>query len=176
MSKTITLTAEFPHPQQKVWHALTSREAMNAWLMPNDFEPVVGRRFTFRTDPAPGFDGIVRCEVLEIDAPRRLVYSWRGGPLDTVVTYMLEPTATGTRIHFTHAGFNGLKHRLIGGMLGRDWKRMMRSKLPSVLDHMDERGHLRSGSTPPIDIACHKGPLTRMRVGLIGLVPGRRKA
>ena len=29
------------------------------WLMDNDFEPVVGHRFTFRTEPTRGFDGIV---------------------------------------------------------------------------------------------------------------------
>lgn len=30
----------------------------------NDFEPRIGHRFQFRTEPAPGFDGVVNCEVL----------------------------------------------------------------------------------------------------------------
>jgi uncharacterized protein YndB with AHSA1/START domain len=57
-------TANYPHPVERVWAALTSSDALAVWLMPNDFKPVVGHRFTFRTKPAPGFDGIVHCEVL----------------------------------------------------------------------------------------------------------------
>jgi uncharacterized protein YndB with AHSA1/START domain len=61
----------FPHPPEKVRRALTDPELLASWLMRNDFEPRVGHRFAFRTDPVPahGFDGIVRCEVLEL-APR----------------------------------------------------------------------------------------------------------
>ncbi len=175
----LTLTADFPHSVNKVWHAIASREAMNLWLMPNDFEPIVGRKFTFRTDPAPGFDGIVHCEVLEVDPQRKLAYSWKGGPLDTLVTYILEPTADGgTRLHFTHEGFEGLKQRLIGGMLGRGWKRMVRRKLPEVLDRLDDAGNLGAAASPAGEpsISCHKSPLTRLRVALISMVPGKRGA
>jgi uncharacterized protein YndB with AHSA1/START domain len=78
----------FPHPPEKVWRALTNPGLLASWLMPNDFEPRVGHRFTFRTDPVPGhgFDGIVRCEVLELVPARRLRISWAGGGLDTTVT------------------------------------------------------------------------------------------
>ena len=41
----------------KVWRALTEPELLADWLMPNDIKPLVGHDFTFRTDPAPGFDG-----------------------------------------------------------------------------------------------------------------------
>jgi hypothetical protein len=142
--------------------------------MPNDFAPVLGHKFTFRTDPAPGFDGIVRCEVMEIDPPRRLVYSWQGGPLNTIVTYVLEAIPGGTRIHFTHDGFEGIKQRLIGGMMGRGWKRMMRHRLPAVLDRMDEAGTLQS-KPPAADIRCHKNLASRLRVALIALVPGSKR-
>jgi len=37
---------------------------MADWLMPNDFQPRLGHKFQFRTKPAPGFDGIVNCEVV----------------------------------------------------------------------------------------------------------------
>ena len=114
MKADIDITVSYPHPPGRVWAALTSSEALAAWLMPNDFEPVVGRRFTFRTRPAPGFDGIVRCEVLELDPPRRMVWSWAGGNIDTTVIFTLEATAGGdTRlssgrrpsvVEVTHAG------------------------------------------------------------------------
>ncbi|MFE9690773.1 SRPBCC domain-containing protein [Micromonospora sp. NPDC005806] len=77
------------HPPAKVWRALTDSDLLARWLMPNDFRPLPGHRFTFRTTPRPGqgFDGIVHCEVLELDEPHRLRWAWRGGRLDTVVTW-----------------------------------------------------------------------------------------
>jgi uncharacterized protein YndB with AHSA1/START domain len=57
-------------------------EFLARWLMPNDFKPVVGHAFTFRTEPVPqhGFDGIAACEVLELEAPRLMILGggWRG--------------------------------------------------------------------------------------------------
>jgi uncharacterized protein YndB with AHSA1/START domain len=40
----IDLTVTYPHPIDRVWAALTSSEALAAWLMPNDFQPVGGWR------------------------------------------------------------------------------------------------------------------------------------
>ncbi len=48
------LQHHLPPPLDRVWTALTSADALQAWLMPNDFEPVVGRRCTLRTKPALG--------------------------------------------------------------------------------------------------------------------------
>jgi Zn-dependent protease with chaperone function len=59
MKADITVDKTYDHPIERVWAALTSAEALSAWLMPNDFQPTVGHEFTFRTDPAPGFDGTV---------------------------------------------------------------------------------------------------------------------
>ena len=44
------------HPPERVWKALTDRGWLAEWYMPDDFQPVVGHRFQFRTAPAPGFD------------------------------------------------------------------------------------------------------------------------
>ena len=142
----LRLTREYPHPIDKVWRALTERELLSKWLMPTDFEPVLGHRFTFRTDPAPGFDGVVRCEVLAIDPPRRLEFSWRGGPIDTVVVWELEETPTGTRLSVSQSGFRGLKGWLIRRMLAGGSKTMYGRWLPAVLDAMD-----RPGAVPDID-------------------------
>jgi uncharacterized protein YndB with AHSA1/START domain len=98
-----------PHPPQRVWQALTDPAKLAVWLMPNDFRPVVGHRFTFRTHPiaASGFDGVVSCEVLDIDAPRLLRISWSGGPkMATTVTWRLQPEGRGTRLFLDHEGFD----------------------------------------------------------------------
>ncbi|MFL6053299.1 MAG: SRPBCC domain-containing protein [Actinoallomurus sp.] len=86
--RTIRVDEFLAHPPARVWHALTDPAMLARWLMPNDFQPVVGHRFTFRTHPRPnsGFDGVVHCEVLALEPQRLLRISWRGGSLDTTVT------------------------------------------------------------------------------------------
>ena len=96
MKRDLRRQVVYPHPIEKVWRAVTDAELLGAWLMPNDFKPEVGHRFTFTTEPAPGFDGVVHCEVLDVQAPHLVRYSWRGGPIDTVLTMHLESVASGT--------------------------------------------------------------------------------
>jgi uncharacterized protein YndB with AHSA1/START domain len=70
----------YPHPREQVWSALTDPKALGLWLMPNDFEPRVGHEFTFRTEPGPGWDGVVHCRVLEVDPPVRSEQGSRDAP------------------------------------------------------------------------------------------------
>jgi uncharacterized protein YndB with AHSA1/START domain len=108
MTASIEREIVFPHPRQDVWRALTDSATLAQWLMPNDFEPRVGHRSTFRTEPNPeaGFDGIVHCEVIECAPPSRLTYSWVAGGIDTRVSYRLESDGDGTRVFFEHSGFD----------------------------------------------------------------------
>jgi len=123
----------YPHPVEKVWRVLTDSEAMASWLMPNDFAPRVGHRFQFRTKPAPGFDGIVNCEVLELDAPRRVAYSWRGGGIDTVVSFTITPKDGGTALVLEHRGFRGARPLFVSLILGAGWKKIIRINIPNVI-------------------------------------------
>ena len=144
MAREVNLSATYPQAPQDVWRALTDRRLLEQWLMPNDFEPRIGHRFTFRTDPAPGFDGIVHCEVLELVAERRLTIRWQGGGNDTIVTFSVEPAGSGTKLHLSHTGFTGIKGRLIGSMLGNGWRNMLDKRLPRLL-HGDAAGEVMGG-------------------------------
>lgn len=95
-----------PHPVTRVWRALTDPARLARWLMPNDFSPVIGHRFTFHTQARPGFDGIVHCEVTALEPERLLSWSWRGGTLDSTVTWTLRAEGRGTRLFLRHEGFN----------------------------------------------------------------------
>ena len=108
MTESIRYEFHLKHPPAKVWAAITSSEQMAKWLMPNDFAPVLGHRFTFRRDPMPAlnFDGISHCEVIALEPPRQLAFTLRGGALDTKVTFELEPEAGGTLLRFEHSGFD----------------------------------------------------------------------
>lgn len=113
MTKVIRHQFSFSHPIETVWDYLTDPELLSSWLMKNDFKPVVGHEFQFRTGPIPAlnFDGIFYCKVLEIVPFRRLSYSWNSGPgegnidLESVVNWTLEPTENGTDLLLEHSGF-----------------------------------------------------------------------
>lgn len=113
----IVLDQVFPHAPEKVWRTITSGALIGRWLgmTPSDFSPVPGSRFTYQTSPAGEWDGSIQCEVLEAEPNRRFAYSWKGGhegnagygsPLDTVVTFTLEPVKGGTRLTLVHSGFH----------------------------------------------------------------------
>ena len=115
-AREIVVDEVFPHAPETIWKTLTSVELMGRWLgmAPAGFAPVVGNRFTYRTTAAGKWDGTIRCEVLEVIPNERFVYSWRGGhednvgygaPLDTIVTFTLEPADGGTRLRLVHSGF-----------------------------------------------------------------------
>jgi uncharacterized protein YndB with AHSA1/START domain len=110
-SDAIRREIRIPQPRDQVWRALTDSATLAEWMFPNDFLPRVGHRFTFKVPPNPkiNFEGlIVRCEVLECDAPARLVFSWCvDGPVaDTRVSYQLETDGAGTLLRFEHTGFD----------------------------------------------------------------------
>nr|WP_067056405.1 SRPBCC domain-containing protein [Mucilaginibacter sp. L294] len=130
MAKVIKHQYFFAHPVATVWEYLTKSELMAQWLMKNDFEPVLGHVFQFRTGGVPNlnFDGIFYCKVLEIDPLKKLVYSWNCGPgkgqinLESVVTWELEPKENGTEVFLDHRGFEraenlDMYHGLMHGWL-----------------------------------------------------------
>ena len=106
MKLDLHYTQVLPHALPRVWAALTTAAALREWLMESDFEPSLGRRFTFRCPPGPGIRGYVECTVLELEPMRRIVWSWlatdTGEP--TVVTIELEPAGGGTRLTLRHRG------------------------------------------------------------------------
>ena len=108
----------YPHPRDRVWAALTDPEALALWLMPNDFAPRVGHAFTLRTEPGPGWDGVVHCRVLALDPPSHMAWSWRGGPVETIVRFDLASVAGGTRLRFEQDGFAGLQGNLVRLVFG----------------------------------------------------------
>jgi uncharacterized protein YndB with AHSA1/START domain len=118
-----------------VWRALTDPVLLAEWLLPVvdqklQLEPRAA--FTFKTQPYPGWDGTVNCQLLEIEAQRKLSYTWVVGEmLDTVVTFALTPTESGTHLSLVQSGFKADQKQNFGGAR-YGWK-MMGGKLVSLL-------------------------------------------
>jgi uncharacterized protein YndB with AHSA1/START domain len=133
-SQTDSISFEFDlhHPPEKVWRALTEPELLAEWLLPViDLRLEPGAAFTFKTQPYPGWDGTVDCRFIEIEANRKLRYAWTVPFLDTVVTFTLTPTASGTRLSLVQSGFTADQKQERGGAR-YGWK-MMGEKLIELL-------------------------------------------
>lgn len=129
---TLAFDLDLPHPPAKVWRALTDPALLAEWLLPvTGLDLTPGAAFTFRTQPMPGWDGVVNCRLLEAVEHERLSYAWVVGDMDTVVTFTLEPTATGTRLWLVHSGFKPEQKQNFGG--ARYGWRLMGGKLVDLL-------------------------------------------
>jgi uncharacterized protein YndB with AHSA1/START domain len=104
-TRALVIEREMPHPAAKIWRALTQGALMEEWLMKNDFQPVVGHQFNFRSTPVPGWDGVIASEVLAIEPHSRLSYSWGTMGTMSVVTWTLTPTKAGTHVRMEQTGF-----------------------------------------------------------------------
>jgi uncharacterized protein YndB with AHSA1/START domain len=131
-SEAISFEFDLHHSAEKVWRALTDPVLLAEWLLPViGLELETGATFTFKTQPYPGWDGTVNCRFLEIEPKRKLSYAWGVPGMDTIVTFTLTPTASGTRLSLVQSGFKPDQKKNFGG--ARYGWRMMGGKLVDVL-------------------------------------------
>jgi uncharacterized protein YndB with AHSA1/START domain len=137
--QTASIAFEFDlkHPPEKVWRALTDPVLLNEWLLPViGFKLEVDTAFTFKTQAFPGWDGTVNCRVIEFETLKKLSYAWVVGDmvLDTLVTFTLHPTESGTRLSLVQSGFKPDQKQNFGG--ARYGWNMMGQKLVDLLTRM----------------------------------------
>jgi uncharacterized protein YndB with AHSA1/START domain len=99
-TRSVIIEREVAFPPEKIWRALTQPHLIAEWLMTNDFQPTVDHRFVLRGDW-----GSVDCKVLTLEPNKTLSYTWDAMGLESVVTWTLTPTSTGTHLHLEQAGF-----------------------------------------------------------------------
>jgi uncharacterized protein YndB with AHSA1/START domain len=137
-TESISFEFDLRHAPEKVWRALTDPALLSEWLLPmvNSTKLEADVAFKFKTQPFPGWDGIVNCRVLTIELHRKLSYAWVVGDMEikTVVTFTLSPTASGTHVMLVQSGFKpSQKLNFAGARYG--WK-MMGGKLVDLLTNV----------------------------------------
>jgi len=116
---SVVIERDLSHPPEKVWRALTQPHLITEWLMQNDFVPQQGHAFQFRADYLPG--GALDCEVLTVEPNRTLAYTWNSKSdnpafaLESVVTFTLTPSGSGTHLRVEQAGFRPDQKQAYGG-------------------------------------------------------------
>ncbi|ATB32868.1 SRPBCC family protein [Melittangium boletus] len=129
-TRSVVVEREVPFPPEKIWRALTQPHLIEEWLMKNDFKPVVGHGFNLRADW-----GAVDCQVLAIELHKTLSYTWAAYGLESVVTWTLTPTRTGTHLRMEQAGFRPDQQQAYQGAKG-GWRQFF-TNLEQVLARVD---------------------------------------
>lgn len=163
MKRTIRLKTCFPYQKELLWKAITDSNLLGKWFMKNDFMPEVGRDFTFRKDPQPGWNGITYCKVTEIIPLQKITYTYCGEAggektlacagihsdmadkavkgvftkLNTALSFTLISDNQGTCLLLQHAGFTGFKQVIVSLVFGMGWKKQMK-KLHALLEKLDK--------------------------------------
>lgn len=74
--------------------------------MVNDFKPVVGHRFQFRTQATEYWNGIIEGEVLIVDEPHRLSYTWESGEKHTITCTLQDLGDGKVNLHLEQTGIS----------------------------------------------------------------------
>lgn len=135
-TQSVTFEIDLIHSPAKVWRALTDPALLAEWLLPIvDHRLEKGAAFTFMAPPQPGWDGIVSCRFIEIEPLRKISYSWVVGEIDTVVTFTLTQTESGTRLLLVQSGFKPNQQKNFGG--ARYGWRLMGERLIGLLQSVE---------------------------------------
>ena len=130
-TRSVIVEREIPYPPEKIWRALTQPHLIEEWLMKNDFKPVVGHRFNLQRETGARVD----CQVQTVEPNKTLSYTWDTKDLESVVTWTLTPTSTGTHLRMEQSGFRpDQQPDFQGAKVG--WQRFL-AALEQVLARID---------------------------------------
>lgn len=100
-TRSVIVERDIAYPPEKLWRALTQPHLIEEWIgMKGDFRPELGHSFSFA-----GEWGAVDCQVVAVEPHKSLAYKWEAFGLESVVTWTLTPTSTGTHLRMEQAGF-----------------------------------------------------------------------
>jgi len=103
LSKTIFLAAT----PDIVWQYLTEKDELAQWFHPAENDLSAGQEYALIKEDKPGAQRLCWGEVLSMNPPESMVWTFTVGPLNgamTTVTWTLEAYDNGTRLTLLHEG------------------------------------------------------------------------
>jgi uncharacterized protein YndB with AHSA1/START domain len=137
-TRTVIVEREIAQPAEKIWRALTQPHLIEEWLMKTDFKPVPGHKFNLSRDVNPETKVVIDCEVIAVEQNETLSYKWAAFGTDTVVTFTLTPTETGTTLRVEQAGFAADNRAAIKGSTA-SWHQFLKA-LDELMTRMTDQG------------------------------------
>jgi len=130
MSLSLSMDFQYKTSIEKLWSALTESGMLAKWIAENDFEPVVGHRFQFRMKASRMWDGIIKGEVLIVEPPNKLSYTFGTGEEIHTVTWTLQDLGEGkVNLHLEQTGFSN-RLGVMGAKFGwRNWSKKLKKAL-----------------------------------------------
>ncbi|RKL66359.1 hypothetical protein CR203_15835 [Salipaludibacillus neizhouensis] len=134
--QTIEKKVTFQAPIEKVWNAVSNSEAIEEWFMPNNFEAKEGFKFEIQSPFGPSV-----CEVLTIDPPKHLSFSW--GEMGWIISFYLIDLGDSTEFTLTHSGWGkfdelipetGETHGLVRDRMDNGWNKIVYEDLKKVAE------------------------------------------
>jgi uncharacterized protein YndB with AHSA1/START domain len=130
----VLASVEIAAPPERVFKALTSAEDVIRWwgaegaYRTTEWEADVrpGGKWRAGGKAPDGTSYQVQGEYVEVEAPHKLVFTWRpdwDAPNETRVTYLLEPVEAGTHLTLRHEGF--ANRTLVCRNHGDGWGRVL---------------------------------------------------
>ena len=139
---TIIKTCFFSVPRETVWSFLTEKDKLGQWFHPSTADLVAGEDYALVRENDKGEEEkICWGNVIEMDKPNTLVYTFTVGPLDsamTTVIWTLKEIPDGTKLTLKHEGISkAAGDAAIGLLMGLDkgWDKhldQMREKINPV--------------------------------------------
>ena len=129
-TRSVVIEREIPYPPEKIWRALTQPHLIEEWLMKNDFKPVVSHRFNLRGDW-----GTADCQVLAVEPNKALSYTWAAFGLESIVSFTLTPTSSGTQLRMEQSGFRPDQQQAYNGAKA-GWRQFL-GALEEVVGRME---------------------------------------
>jgi len=130
MSLSLSMDFQYKTSIEKLWSALTESGMLAKWIAENDFEPVIGHRFQFRMKASRMWDGIIEGEVLIVEPPNKLSYTFGTGEEIHTVTWTLQDLGEGkVNLHLEQTGFSN-RLGVMGAKFGwRNWSKKLKKAL-----------------------------------------------
>ena len=107
-------------------------------LVPTNFEPEIGRDFTFTGMVEENWDGIIRCKVKEMVKNKRLSFTWNSALIgtDTVVTIELASRGKQTELTLVHSGWDKVlaNAEMIRGHHDEGWELRLNQEIKKLVE------------------------------------------
>ena len=142
MITDISQSIDIDAPVERIWTAMTSEGLVEQWLGCMGYKAELGIVFYMQQDPAKraagDTTGATHCELLRLDAPREMLFSWYYPDFPkTQVSIRLTPTAEGTHVELVHSGwdqFDDEQIRAVRDGLEGGWKSFVLPGLKRVAE------------------------------------------